>query len=97
MLSLSRKLRISFRIISTGMLSGSWDDIWRRLSQGVYIVTFQEVYYSVGLTTVPRTRLQARLAKNGFFFGHLFFNITNGFCAKKRVGHACICPRMVTS
>ena len=51
MLSLSRKLRISFRIISTGMLSGSWDDIWRRLSQGVYIVTFQEVYYSVGLTS----------------------------------------------
>ena len=42
-------------------------------------------------------RLQARLAKNGFFFGHLFFNITNVFCAKKRVGHACICPRMVTS
>ena len=41
--------------------------------------------------------LQARLAKNGFFFGHLFFNITNVFCAKKRVGHACICPRMVTS
>ena len=29
-------------------------------------------------------------------FGHLFFNITNVFCAKKRVGHACICPRMVT-
>ena len=23
-------------------------------------------------------------------------NITNVFCAKKRVGHACICPRMVT-
>jgi len=25
--------------------------------------------------------------------GHLFFNLTNVFCAKKRVGHACICPR----
>jgi hypothetical protein len=34
--------------------------------------------------------------KNSFLFGHLFFNITNVFCAKKRVGHACICPRMVT-
>ena len=41
--------------------------------------------------------LQARLAKNGFFFGHLFFNITNVLCAKRRVGHACICPRMVTA
>ena len=40
--------------------------------------------------------LQARLAKKSFLFGHLFFNITNVFCAKKRVGHACICPRMVT-
>ena len=41
--------------------------------------------------------LQAGLAKKSFFFGHLFFNITNVFCAKTRVGHACICPRMVTS
>ena len=30
------------------------------------------------------------------FFCHLFLNITNVFCAKKQVGHACICPRMVT-
>ena len=37
------------------------------------------------------------LGKKSFFFGHLFFNITNVFCAKKRVRHACICPRMVTS
>ena len=37
-----------------------------------------------------------RLGKTGFLFGHLFFNITDVFCAKKRVGHACICPRMVT-
>ena len=37
------------------------------------------------------------MAKKSFLFGHLFFNITNVFCAKKRVGHACICPRMVTS
>ena len=41
--------------------------------------------------------VQAGLAKKSFFFGHLFFNITNVFCAKTRVGHACICPRMVTS
>ena len=26
-----------------------------------------------------------------------FFNTTNVFCAKKRMGHACICLRMVTS
>ena len=31
-----------------------------------------------------------------FAFGHLFLNVTNVFCDKKRVGHACICPRMVT-
>ena len=47
-------------------------------------------------TNIGTVRIQARLAKNNFFFGHLFFNITNVFCAKKRVGHACICPRMVT-
>jgi len=34
-------------------------------------------------TTSPR---QEKL----ILFGHLFFNITNAFCAKKRVGHACI-------
>ena len=36
------------------------------------------------------------LGQEKLFFGHLFFNRTNVFCAKKRVGHACICPRMVT-
>ena len=42
-------------------------------------------------------RLQAgRPSKKRFLFGHLFLNITNVFCAKKWVGHACICPRMVT-
>ena len=41
-------------------------------------------------TTIFSGELQARLAKNGFFFGHLFLNITNVFCAKKRVGHAFI-------
>ena len=43
--------------------------------------------------------VQARRPKKRFLFGHIFFNITNVFCAKKRVvlvGHACICPRMVT-
>ena len=40
--------------------------------------------------------VQAGRPKKRFLFGHLFLNITNVFCAKKRVGHACICPRMVT-
>jgi len=39
--------------------------------------------------------MEARLVKKSFLFGHLFLNITNVFCAKKRAGHACICPRMV--
>ena len=40
--------------------------------------------------------IQARLAKKRFLFGHIF-SIANVFrAAKKRVGHACICPRMVT-
>ena len=30
-------------------------------------------------------------------FFSMYTYITNVFCAKKRVGHACICPRMVTS
>ena len=34
--------------------------------------------------------VQAGRPKKSFLFGHLFFNITNAFCAKKRVGHACI-------
>ena len=37
-----------------------------------------------------------QVAKKRFLFGPLFFNITNVFCAKTWVGHACICPRMVT-
>ena len=37
--------------------------------------------------------VQASRLKKLSLFGHLFFNITNVFCAKKRVGHACICPR----
>ena len=39
-------------------------------------------------------RIQARRSKTLSLFGHLFFNITHVFCAKKRVGHACICPMM---
>jgi len=31
-----------------------------------------------------------RPKKRVLLFGHLFFNITNVFCAKKRVGHACM-------
>ena len=37
------------------------------------------------------------LGQEKLFFGHLLFNITNVFCAKKWVGHACICPRMVSN
>ena len=44
---------------------------------------------------VLHIHIQARLAKTGFLFGHLFFNTTNVFCAKKRVGHACTGPSMV--
>ena len=40
--------------------------------------------------------IQAGRPKKSFLFGPFFFNITNVFCAKKWVGHACICPRMVT-
>ena len=40
--------------------------------------------------------IQAGRVKKSFFFGHLFFNIINVFCAKSRVRYACICPRMVT-
>ena len=47
--------------------------------------------------------VQAPAPRRGFYlatflpFGfYLFLNITNVFCAKKRVGHACICPRMIT-
>ena len=43
-------------------------------------------------------QIQAGRPKKRFLllFGHLLLNITNVFCAKKRMGHACICPRMVT-
>ena len=44
----------------------------------------------------PTYSLQAGRPKKSFLFGPCFFNITNVFCAKKWVGHACICPRMVT-
>ena len=37
------------------------------------------------------------LGQEKLFFGHLFFNITHVFCARQRVGHTRICPRMVTS
>ena len=38
------------------------------------------------------SRIQAQTPKRLSLLGHLFFNITNVFCGKKRVGHACICP-----
>jgi len=40
--------------------------------------------------------IQAGRPKKRLLFGHLFLNTTNVFCAPKQVGHACICPRMVT-
>ena len=40
---------------------------------------------------------QARRLKKLSLFGHLFFNITDFFCAKKRSRHDCICPRMGTA
>ena len=46
-----------------------------------------------------KVRVQARRVKKSFLFGHLFFNITNVFCARQKTGGACayICPaRMVT-
>ena len=63
----------------------------------IYISVFLCLFGSLQYLLLNILVLQAGLAKKSFFFGHLFFNITNVFCAKKRVGHACICPRMVTS
>ena len=48
------------------------------------------------LVVWPWPVIQAGRPKKSFLFGHIFSHITNAFCAKKRVGHACICPRMVT-
>ena len=53
-----------------------------------------KVFYTVKMLSIL---IQAGRPKKRLLFGHLFFNnITNVFCAKKRVGHACTCPRMVT-
>ena len=56
------------------------------------------VYSTQGeyIQAVAAPRIQAGSPKKSFLFGPFFFNITNVFCAKKGVGHACICPRMVT-
>ena len=62
--------------------------------EGIYGQAPQGVLaFVLGLGHDP---LQAGRPKKSFLFGPLFFNITNVFCAKKWVGHACICPRMVT-
>ena len=60
--------------------------------------------FQLELTVLVHVGVEARLfpivqagrPKNSFLFGPLFFNITNVFWAKKWVGHACVCPRMVT-
>ena len=44
---------------------------------------------------VQGTEVQARRLKKLPLFGHLFFNTTDVFGAKRRVGHAYICPRMI--
>ena len=60
-------------------------------------ITSSHLPVSLRLTLIPMLiEIQAGRPKKRFLFGHLFLNITNVFCAKKRVGHACICPRMVT-
>ena len=43
------------------------------------------------------TKAAGLASKKSFLFGHLFFNITNVFCAKTRMEYAFPCPRMVTS
>ena len=56
------------------------------LAPGCFCWIYQWVQYKLA---APRT-------KKSYLFGHLFFNITNVFCAKKRVGHAAclyICPK----
>ncbi len=35
--------------------------------------------------------------RKAFYLATFFSNMTNAVCAKTRVGHACICPRMVTA
>ena len=40
--------------------------------------------------------IQACRPKSSVFCAYLLLNITNVFCAKTRLGHAYICPRMVT-
>ena len=51
--------------------------------------------FSRGDVVSPRPSMYLYyLAKKISLFGHLFFNITGVFCAKKRVGHACICPKI---
>ena len=49
------------------------------------------------MCTTVLQKLAAAPPQEASLLGHLFFNIPNVFCAKKRVGHACICPRMVTA
>ena len=67
----------------------SIDSTYRQLDSltvdTIYVICIMYIVY-----------LQAGRPKKSFLFGPFFFNITNVFCAKKWVGHACICPRMVT-
>ena len=65
----------------------------------MYIILRSTVTQLIPLQKMNRGRyIQAGRPKKMFLFVHLFLNIniTNVFCAKKRVGDACICPRMVS-
>ena len=70
----------------------------RNFAQAVFIMWGGVPMYSFTQKNKKQQKMtiQAGRPKKRFLFGHFFFNITNVFCAKKWVGHACICPRMVT-
>ena len=57
---------------------------------GVFAYAYISLHIHINNTSWPPQEKK-------YLFGHLFLNMTNVFCAKKRVGHACICPRMVTA
>ena len=95
------------RCVSIGpgaRVANGWLDVlfWRRKrsffadSPNIPPKSATAILQALVLQPVLGRALQARRPKKMFLFGHLFLNITNVLCAKKRLGHACICPRMVT-
>ena len=69
----------------------TWKDMVERRTEVMDTVAHEVSWAKAGGTNrfvrLYTPYVQARLAKKSFLFGHLFFNITNVFCAKKRVGH----------